>query len=66
MWIVQLALKRPYTFAVMALLCMPVALGSTVEWADWWRAWSSAPALTFLAILVFPITWPRIGFEPWD
>ena len=42
MWIVQLALRRPYTFVVMALLI--VVLGVTVDQAD--AAPTSSPKST--------------------
>ena len=39
-------------FAVMALVCLPVALLTTDQPADWLRAYSSAATLGLLAILV--------------
>jgi drug/metabolite transporter (DMT)-like permease len=40
-------------FATMALICLPVALLSTQQPADWIRAYSSAPTLGMLVVLVF-------------
>ena len=40
-------------FTVMALVCLPVALLTTRQPADWIRAYSSAPALAFLGVLIF-------------
>jgi drug/metabolite transporter (DMT)-like permease len=39
-------------FAVMALVCLPVALLTTQEPADWLRAYHAAPTLGLLVILV--------------
>lgn len=36
-------------FAVIALLCLPVAVAHTGEPADWWRAYAHGPALLLLA-----------------
>ena len=43
-------------FATMALVCLPVAASTAACACDWTRAWSSAPALGFLAILMIPCT----------
>jgi drug/metabolite transporter (DMT)-like permease len=43
-------------FAAMAAVNLPVALASTREPADWLQAYSSAPTLGFLGILVFLCT----------
>jgi drug/metabolite transporter (DMT)-like permease len=43
-------------FAVMALLCLPVALLTTAHPADWYRAYGSLQPLTFLGILVVVCT----------
>jgi drug/metabolite transporter (DMT)-like permease len=39
-------------FAVMAVLCIPVALFTAPQAADWFRAYSSPATLAFLGILV--------------
>ena len=43
-------------FVVMALVCVPVAVGTTQEAGDWLRAYSTLPTLGFLAILVVGCT----------
>jgi drug/metabolite transporter (DMT)-like permease len=43
-------------FAVMALVCLPVAIVTSAAPADWLRAWASPAAVAFLAILIFPCT----------
>src|SRR6266542_2304936 len=40
-------------FVTMAAVGLPVAIVTTRQWADWFRAYDSAPALGFLGILVF-------------
>lgn len=40
-------------FGVMALVCLPVALLTTRQPADWLRAYHSGPALGLLGILIF-------------
>ena len=40
-------------FAVMALVCLPVAMVTTREAGDWVRAYHSASTIGFLGILVF-------------
>jgi drug/metabolite transporter (DMT)-like permease len=39
-------------FAVMAVLCLPVALLTTPQAADWLRAYSTSPTWLFLGVLV--------------
>ena len=43
-------------FCSMALACVPLAILTTPQSADWLRAYASAPALGFLALLVFEST----------
>ena len=43
-------------FVTMALLCLPVALAYAPSAGAWKAAFSTAPTLGFLAILVFPCT----------
>ncbi len=43
-------------FAVIALVCLPVALVFSPGAAAWTHAYSTAPTVGFLAILVFPCT----------
>src|SRR6266481_9621493 len=40
-------------FVTMAAVALPVAVVTTRPWVDWFRAYSSAPTLGFLGILVF-------------
>jgi drug/metabolite transporter (DMT)-like permease len=40
-------------FVVMAAVGVPVAVGTTRQWGDWFQAYRTAPALGFLGILVF-------------
>jgi drug/metabolite transporter (DMT)-like permease len=39
-------------FAVMTLVCLPVAFATTQRSGDWTRAYATAPTLVFLAVLV--------------
>ena len=43
-------------FSVMALVCLPVAVLNTNESGDWLRAYSNAPTIGFLSILVLCCT----------
>jgi Cu/Ag efflux pump CusA len=56
MWIVKLALRRPYTFLVMALLILLLGVTSI----------KNTPADTFpeIDIPVVTVVWPYIGLSP--
>ncbi len=58
MWIVRLALRRPYTFAVFALLLMIVGLVSILN--------TPVDVFPYIDIPVISIVWQYAGLSPQD
>src|ERR1700755_2375630 len=56
MWIVRLALRRPYTFVVVSLLIMLLGIGTVVEFPK--------DIYTYINIPVVTIVWSFTGLPP--